>query len=63
MGFGMHVPFVPFEDACDLCGAALENGGDVLQRRVQLPIDGLERAALAHLPADVEPEARLGLVD
>ena len=54
---------VPFEDACDLCGAAFKNGGNVLQRRVQLPVDGLERAALAHLPADVEAKACLSLVD
>jgi hypothetical protein len=29
----------------------------VLQGRVELAVDGAQGAALAHLPADVEPEA------
>ena len=49
-------PVAP-EDAGSLGGAARQNGGYVLERRVQLAIDRLEVAALAHLATYVETKA------
>ena len=64
----MHI-YLHLEDAVALAHAGLLGGAvgqhcaDVLQGRVELAVDAAQLAALAHLPADVEPEAGLGLVD
>lgn len=54
---------VALADAGLLGGASRQDRADVLQRRVQLPVDAPQLSTLADLAAYVEPEARLGLVD
>lgn len=50
-------------DARQLGGALLQHSADVLQRCVQLAVDGAQLTALRHLAAHVESEAGLRLVD
>lgn len=66
----MHAPVhlhfqdpVPLGDAGPVCSAPGQHGADVLQRRVQLPVDAPELAPLAHLAPHIEAVARVGLDD
>lgn len=62
-------PYSHLEDTIALADAGLlgssarQDGADVLQRRIQLPVDAPQLSTLADLAAYVEPEARLRLVD
>lgn len=50
-------------DARLLRRSILQNGAHVLQRCVELPVDGPQLAALGHLAAHIKAEARFRFVD
>ena len=56
--FDLHFQYsVALVDTRHLGCSAFEDCGDVLERRVQLTVNGLKGTALAHLAADIETEA------